>query len=84
MERFYFSTSEGGKARDGSSAELADLAEAKHMATTFAGDLLKDLDGSIFDKELTLEVTGSQGLVLLTVSINGHLLPGVGSGNVSI
>jgi len=78
MERFYFNTSEGGKARDGSSAELADFAEAKHVATTFAGDLLKDLDGSIFDNELSLEVTGPTGLVLLSISISGQLSPAAG------
>ena len=84
MARFYFSTSEGGKGRDGSSAELADFAEAKHVATTFAGDLLKQLDGSIFDGDVSLQVTDSTGLVLLSISISGHLFPAAGGGYVSV
>lgn len=57
MTSYHFHTIEDGIARDGTTVELANLAEAKELASKFAGDLLKEVDGRIFKDDLGIEVT---------------------------
>ncbi len=40
------------------------------MATRYAGDLLKEIGGDIFDRDLSVEVTNESGLVLMVIMVH--------------
>jgi hypothetical protein len=73
MTSYDFHTIEDGIARDGTTVELSDLEEAKELASKFAGDLLKEVDGLIFRDDLGIEVTDASESVLLSIAISGYL-----------
>ncbi len=78
MAKYLFSVKQHGSLHGGSEVELPDLEAVKEMATQFAGDLIKERNGSIFDRDLVLEVSDSDGLMLLRIVAMGTLSAAAG------
>lgn len=78
MPLYCYTTTEHDVVRDGTSVLLADLAAARKMATDFTGELLKELDGALFQHALELRVTDDSGLMLFLVTVIATEAPATG------
>ena len=75
MPQYTFNTVEAGDVREGSKVELPKLQAVKEMATEYVGDLIKERDGSIFDRDIVIEVSDGDGLMLLRIAVVGLISP---------
>ncbi len=75
MTTYFFNTEQAGIVSERSEVDLPNLQAAKEMATEYAGDLIKERDGSIFDRDIVVEVLNSEGLMLLRVVVMGVISP---------
>jgi len=71
MARFHFRTRYGAEIReDTEGMELKDLKAAWHEATCAAGEILKDLDGSLDpEREWRMDVTNDQRQPLFSLRL---------------
>lgn len=68
MPRYHFHSTDGTRDFDGEGLVLPDDAAAQHMATAFAGEVLKNEPDVIWDRgPFRVEVTDGAGLLLWTV-----------------
>lgn len=75
---FRFSVQEGSQRPEMDMIELPDMRTAKSEAVILAGNMLKDIDGAFWqDSHWRLEVTTEDGLVLLTIDVDGAQSPAV-------
>lgn len=81
MPLYCYTTTEHDVVRDGTSVLLADLAAARKMTTDFTGELVKELDGDLFDHALELRVTDDTGLMLFLVTVIATEAPATGRVN---
>jgi hypothetical protein len=67
MPRYFFSTPGEGYEADDEGVELGGPEEARAMAVTAAGEILKDIDGTFWSgQELRMHVTDETGATVRT------------------
>ena len=68
MPRYFFATADGTRETDHIGTQLANIAAARVEAIRYAGDVLSDQPGMLWDGEdFRVEVSDETGLVLFTV-----------------
>lgn len=76
MARFHFMTSDASTGAQTDSCDLPDVGSARHMAVLFAGEMLREIDRHIFERELRIVITDDDGLLCWDLTINGVEGPG--------
>jgi hypothetical protein len=74
MPRFYFDVCSGGRIddRDDVGQDLRDQHAAWEMATRYAGDSLRDLDGDLQpDTDWQVRVRGQNGACIFQITVRG-------------
>ena len=72
MPHFRFVVNGPGRRPDATTFELPHLDAAKAEAVSFAGQMLRDIDGSFWqDSSWQLDITDEQGLILCTIIVQG-------------
>ena len=69
MPNYCFTTFERGSPRAGEVIEFDDLPSARRAATDYAGALVQEIDGELFDHDLTLEVADAEGRMLWFIRV---------------
>jgi hypothetical protein len=70
MPLFRFTTKYGSELFEGDDMELATLRDAWKEATRAAGEILKDIDGSLEpEREWRMDVTNEQGQALFSLRL---------------
>ena len=69
MSTYCYMTLSDGETRDGEVVDLPDVATARRMATDYASELLRDVDGAVFDHPLEIRVTNQAGLLMWVIDI---------------
>jgi hypothetical protein len=72
MPRYFFSTPGDGYAPDDEGVVLSGPEDAKAMAVTTAGEILKDIDGKFWSgQEWRLHVTDENGATVCVLTMRG-------------
>ena len=68
MQRYFFHTADGAPDRDTEGFDLPDHAAARLEAARYAGALIRDVPGTLWDDgELRIQVTDDTGRKLFTI-----------------
>ncbi|MBZ9676867.1 DUF6894 family protein [Mesorhizobium sp. ES1-1] len=78
MPRYHFHVDDGTLLADNEGTELPDLQAARAEAVSAAGELLRDLDGALWegDKTWIMHVTDQDDILLFTLSFSAKVSAG--------
>jgi hypothetical protein len=78
MPRYFFNVHDGASTIDEYGSEFPNVSAAKHAATAFAGEMLRDRRDALTDGESwKLDVTSDTGLVLFSLFIGSVDAPAI-------